>query len=394
MKRLNPLLIAALALALSACGGKQQNPFSEASEDIKHGKPPGANTDTKDEKPDPPTVLKVDGPAHYVFQQGEELEITIPARSLYPKSQYKVEITNLDAFKGATQETVDGNTETKTMAQVKMKWTPPKDLFFDDKTALTLNVRIYTTNLDEDFSNIESKLIYVYKSNYSIPQIVKITPPAKPIKENSVGTILIQVRDEDGLDATYPPTLDFGPASFSAMNAAAFLVPQSPTQELKDPAVWNFKVDVRLPNTVTTDSQVMSYYVSAVSHFGRKSPASAGNFTAWTSIVPVVSSWSGPVEFKIGASNRHQFTVIDALQEGIVSVNLKTSLAGLPGAPTLGCAKAATQSEQICTINWNVPADATVGDHQLSFDLVNKSPITGDTDMNTKAFSGLIKLVQ
>lgn len=396
MKLISFCLIGVLALSLTACGGTEQDPLDSLPPEVQNGQLPSKPKPPK-EKPMASDVLRIDGADFFVFRENMEQEIAIRARSTFENVTYKVEITNLDQFKGATTEAVDGDAAKDTQAEVSFKWTPAKGLVFADVVTYTLDTIVYTTNLEENYSFKKSFNIFIYKETFNVPQILSMEPVLGAVKEGATAQFKVKVKDLDGTPTTMPNLMAL--TDYTQKNGAPYLSWDPPVQDPNNADNWLFTVKINLANVeITTGADTAEFSIAAVSAAGKKSNPSKGSFNVWSSITPPITSWLDVVEFKVGQSNHFDFSILDPRGEGKLSTSFLTSCATLPGAPACNCVlkvgvsgKANTLAA--CSIDWAVPSDISVQEQQIVYNAQNKSTLTGDAETKNVNFSGKIKLV-
>lgn len=397
-----------LALSgLTACGGTEQDPMATQTESVKNGVPPKAA-----EKPAPePTdedALKIHGQGwdrHFFMRQGVEDEVTIIARSTLADAKFKIDITNLEDFKGAVAyDPIEGDTAQNIPASIKFKWKPSSVDTTQDLTFFEMDVEAYTTN--KDFVNKRKATVYVYvhPAASPVPSIVSVQKMSA-MREGQKATFTVDVRDTDGID--FPgsrPQLALLP-NYLNINGSSYLSAGEPQQDLVDPTLWHFNVVVDLTNIELTSTRVYPrFYVAAISRQGKKSPSVEGQYEVITSVSEPYSSWSTEVPgFFEGARGRYQFFVMDPKNEGNIAVNFNPACSTYPGAPRCSCrqpdgASSVKRTSMICTIEWTpTSADAiklSKGQLNIAYEVKNTSPITSDTESKTKTFNGTIQVVQ
>jgi hypothetical protein len=398
MKPVKILIALFSIVAVVGCGGTKQDPLADQSDAVKNNQPPKGPEAPK-EKPLASDVLKIDGSDYFVFREGVEQEITIKARSAFDEAKYTLEVTNADQFKDMTIVGTEGDVPNAQQAEIRIKWLPPKGLVYADVVTLNLQTMVYTTNLEENYSFKKNFSIFIYKESYNIPEILTMDPIAGAVKEGSKSTFKVKVKDLDSSAQMKPDLVAL--RDFTNINGAPFLTWNTPKQDPTDPNIWLFDVTVDLGAAdVTSGSSKAEFGLAAVSNAGKKSAPRKGNFTIWTSVLTPVTSWSEKVEFKIGATNVHNFTVIDPRGEGELTTLFTTQCAFLSGAPTCTCklqkgVAGKANSAANCSIAWTVPVDAFENqDVEINYKVENKSPVFGDKDLKSASFVGQLKLVK
>lgn len=389
---------AVLSMALTACGGTQQDPLAEESEAVQNGEPPG--------KPKPPEekvlaqdVLRIFSSEgdYFVFREGVEQEVEVRATSSFDNVQYTVEITNLNQFKDATSDLVLGDSKSGTGAQASFKWTPPKGQVIADVVTYQLEARVRTTNLANEYVYIKKFQVFVYKENFPAPEIVSISPVPGAVKEGTTSSFTVTVKDTDATPATAPDLLVM--TGYTDKNGAPFLSWNAPVQDSSNPSLWAFTVRVNLTDVeITNGANNAELALAVVSAAGKKSQAQNVAYTIWTSVMLPTTSWLEPVAFKIGQKNHFDFSILDPKGEGDLSALFITQCASLPGAPQCACVskvgvagKANTLSA--CSIDWDVPANIPFQEQQFLINAENKSTVLGDPDSKAIVFNGKITLV-
>lgn len=393
------LTAAILSLTLTACGGTEQDPLADENENVQNGEPPGAPK-PPEEKPLPSDVLRIDssdGADYFVFREGVEQQVEIRARSSFNDVQYVVEFVNLDQFKNATSEVVGGDSAKSVDATATFKWTPAKGQVLADVVTYQLEAKVYTTNLANQYVYIKKFQVFIYKENFSIPQILSISPVVGAVKEGTTSSFTVKVKDVDATPQSKPDLLVM--TSFTDKNGAPYLKWGVPTQDPQDATVWIFNVSIDLKNVeITNSANKAELSIAAVSAADKKSVAQKVSYNVWTAMMPPITSWLEPVTFKIGQNNHFDFTILDPKGEGSLTSSFITQCAMLQGAPLCTCVnkvgiagKANTLAA--CSIDWNVPAGIAFQEQQIVYTSENKSTLPGDTDKKAVSFSGKITLV-
>lgn len=400
MRWLNYVAVFFALLAFVGCGGTKQDPYADQSDAVK--KAHAYVKPEPKEKPLATDVLRIDGTDYYIFQEGVEGTIDLKSRCLFDKTEYFLEVLNQGAFQGMQVITTPGDTGNNQMAELHIKWTPPKGITYDNAVSLNLETQIYTKGVmtdgkSDDLSHKKNFAIIIYKESLAIPEIISIDPVPGPVKEGATSHFLVKVKDMDSTNSVRPSLVAL--TDFLYINGSPYLKWNDPVQDQNDPAIWKFDVVVDLKNAeLTTSTGSADFSLAVLSAAGKKSAPKKGKFTVWTSVTSPVTSWTEEVSFTIGQKNTHTFTVIDPRGEGVLTTKFLTSCSALPGAPQCTCnlQKGVTgklDSAATCSINWTVPVDATLGNVQIQYEIQNSSPVFGDKDFKKPTFTGNIRLV-
>jgi len=399
MKKSMVFTFLALSLVLGACGGNKNpfgssDPFKDQPDDVKNGmlKPlPQA----PQEKPIGKDVFVIDGEGfaeHIVLEQNANREVTLTARSFFDHSLFHLEISNLSDFKGATVTSTDGDSDAQQPATIKFKWTPGAEAVVEPVTVYTMNMLVYTTNLKNVYSYQKSFTVFVYRADYSAPEIMNIQKVVLPLKEGKSATFKVDVRDRDGL--YYPiesrPTLMFMPKYiYYGANVSQYMSVDTVTQDPVDPSVFHFTVDVDLTNAEITNSSVTaSFYVSAKSRFDKVSQPAASDMKVFTSLSKAMTTAPAAMSFKKGAVNHYEFQVFDPKSEGIVKMNPMYDCSSMPGS-ICSCSQDTNDVSIVrCVIDWTPAANYPLGTAaQLTYGSTTTNSSTADTEVVTQTFN-------
>ena len=396
MKLAQLILVAFWTIALVACGGTEQDPLAKQPESIKQGLPPFAPKPPP-ERPLAQDILRIDSDSYHIFRDNTEKEILITARAEFNDAIYQLNITNLNTFRGATVEAVDGDSSVGRKAELRFKWTPPKGLTYADIVTLRLKVEVYTTNYENNYKQTRDLEIFIYNEYTSVPEILSLGGLSGSLKEGDTGTFKVKVKDIDST-VDNPPSLVVS-SDEKDINGAPYLSWGSPVQDIQDPTIWYFDVNVNLNNKELTSSKsIAGYKMGVIGASLRRSSLRSGSFTVLNKVEIPLSTWLTPVDFMIGKENRFEFHVFDPKGDGSLTAQFMTTCLGLPGSPRCDCApqigltgKANTLAT--CTLAWSVPLDTLPQRLQLEYRADNKSTVVGDTQTANKTFFGIINLV-
>jgi len=395
-------------VGLTACSGNSNpfgsdNPLDGQSPEVQNGEAP-KGPQVPDEKPIGKDVFVIDGEGfsdHIVLQQNNEREIVLTARSFFDKSQYRMEITNLNAFKGATIESTDGDVAAGQVATIKFKWSPTAKEVFNMVTTYKMDVMVYTTNMKNVYSYTKSFSVFVYREEYTAPEVTNIQKLGTPLKEGQATTFMVDVRDKDGVDLPSDgrPKLMVLPSYSFGTNLAPYISTGTATQDLTDPTLWHFTVTVDLKKAELTDSSINgNFYVAAKSRFDKVSPPLSGMIDVWSNVAAPKTTWPTTLKFKKGANNQYTFIVQDPKSEGILDVQIKSTCATWPGTASCACEPVMEAGKPVefvksCSIQWQVPADVTATTWDFEYTGKNLSKNKADTTPTEVNFKSVITLV-
>lgn len=396
------LSLLALAGILNACSDMfsgEANPLANESADVQNGKVPGKQK-PEDPKPVAKDVLLIDASDSYTFREGVEQEITINGRSMFDESIYEMEISNLQDFKGAVVTSTMGDKKAGVLASIKFKWKPPLGFVILDKMYVDLDVTISTKGLPEDYIHKKTIKLFVYNEAYAVPKILSVTGLPQNIKEAGVAkTFKVVIEDYESKDVNGErPSLLFlsksvglGLAPFVKVNNLTYAVPAK--------GQWIFDVVVNLNGLEMTPSKSAGYFdIYAVSANSVQSNPFNVSLEVWTSIVVPISSWTDPIEFKIGVENNYAFTVLDPKAEGNMTASFLTQCGLLDGNPVCDCkavpvAFGKPKSIYNCSIQWTVPETILTSSQILSYKVQNVSPVD-PSENKEQTFNGTIQFVK
>lgn len=383
---------------MTACGGSKQTP--DELNNLKKGtEEEGNNLPVEDR-----FALEIDTDAYYKFSEGEDVEVKVYARSMYPKSVFELELLNPQDFPKIQISSEEGNEGLDKKAILTMKWKVPQgfakknnggepDLYFSFAVATK---GYLTKGIPNDRRVTKDVMVILASTSKNVPSITKVVPVTGVKEGTNASLIKVHVTDVDG-----QPELIILPNTKNnyAINGASYLQPQTPVQDPATPNGWIFDVKVDLANVEITQSSGTAYYDIAAysSGSGNISSIVTGNFTIWTSISQPVNTWTKEVNFKVNSPNIYTFTVTDPKGEGQISAAFASSCAGIAGSPQCSCKSILGISGKSggaaqCTISWFPPANLAGSEQSFSFNFSNKSAIPGDTDVKTVQFTGKIKL--
>lgn len=396
------LSLLAFAGILNACSdvfSGEANPLANQSADVQNGKAPGTQK-VEDPKPVAKDVLLIDASDSYTFREGVEQEITINGRSMFDESIYEMEISNLQDFKGAVVTSTTGDKKAGVPASIKFKWKPPVGFVILDKMYVDLDVTISTKDLPENYIHKKTIKLFVYNESYAVPKILNVSGVPKTIKESgTAATFKVVIEDYESKDVNGErPSLLFLSKSVG-LSLAPFVKVSSVSYPNPAKGQWIFDVIVNLNGLEMTTSKSAGYFdIYAVSGNSVQSNPYNVSLDVLTSISVPVSSWTEPIEFKVGVENNYAFTVLDPKAEGNLTATFLSQCGLLDGAPVCDCkavpvAYGKPKSISNCSIQWVVPETILSSSQILSYKVQNLSPVD-PLDNKEQTFNGTIQFVK
>lgn len=384
MKRKLQILAALVAiLAMSACGDK--DPLSKQPDWVKTAKP-GI------QKPETPGLDERDfiiaaTPTFFGFVEGRESSGTIHAAVLKEGFTVEVAAENLGDFDKATFQKVG--------ADYVFTWTPPQNYVPTSEPVNTnLHVCLNAVDVTQVPRHFCKDIPMLVTADRGAPVIDHEEGfPTQQIREGDVNEFTIVVRDTEEQSGTpVAPQLRFEPSPNSfgnSVNIADCLQAQPPTQDVMNPHLWRFDVtlDLREKNLVK-DLATGVFRVIAVSKSMIESPIREYTVKLIPNVLTPQTSISPGDELRasIGKHFQQDILFIDPAQKGRMEAESTTRQ--LPAGLSVTCNPSPSFSWMaVCTLAWDLPANAQPATYDLSLKGRNNSPVQGDnktaeTDLN------------
>lgn len=409
MKLVQIILTLLLGALVVSCGGTEQDPLAGQPDVIKNGsftkpKPPDEIEEIEKSK-----FLFIERLPYITAENGIETEVVVKGVSKYPNSRYKLEWLNPDQFPGATVENIVGDKTTGQDAQIKIKWTPKENITIDTVSA-RMDFVLKTMDLPRPESIDDTLPVFIYRKNFDTPIVVEVSSIEGSVVEGKTGKFKVTVEDKYAEKFPFdPPELVFFSDYINtnmAKNAAPYLVaPKIPTQDESNPQNWIFEVTVDLRGTEMTPSTVTGrFFVGAVAKNGKKSQPKPGRVKIDSALSNPVTTWTAPIEFKIGAENRFDFLVYDAKGETFVTTDFVNNCKLIVGQPQCSCKEqeggiAKITSVNVCSVYWKIPVDILIGDQTsttqaFQFKATGKLPAIGPNAVTNAEFKTIIRMVK
>ena len=382
------------ALMFMACGAKQ-DPLDGRSEYIDKALPPGQFPQKP--LPDDEKYLKIDVENTYTFYELEENELQIGGRVLKQINgkdavigkDFDVFIDNIAEFPGAVYDP----------ATRKFRWTPPHLSGGSDKFNQKPMIIKLRCKCEPEKSKTERVNILVVRKEID-PEVLAIEPSTVEVREGSFAEFTVKVKDPDtATEVGSVPNVYALPGGRYDKNLAQFIkrAPddttrkiKNPTQDPKDPTIWYVKMRIELDDSELSASTTnFSISIEAVSRFGRRANKNM-SVRVQTRVRKPLIGWNKDVNFYAGQQNSMSFVAYDPYYEGDVTAKI-LNCGTLIGA-TCSCAHLA-KSQQVCTISWNLPANAQAASVPVRTEVVNKSPIWGDTTTEQASYTAYIRVI-
>lgn len=300
-------------LSLTACTGFKQDPFSDKEDSIKNATPPA----TKPVQQTGPDRILFDVPLVNTFKEGVESKLEVQYRSLLSGAyKYWVEISNLDAFPGATFDsqkniftwkpalgTVDSGSAVKTFELDVTVYAEPTDGSNRPTRKETLTTVIAVEN------SMEKPTIVGVKYNGNMVTNLQT-------EEGKLLQVEVQVKDNtDGKNTS----LMFSALNNNTKTVAPFAKFLGKT--LNDPIgkVWSYSVQIDLTNAeITTGLDTANILISAVNGWGIVSVPYGLNLTVLTKIGASAATLPATIQAKAGQITTVPFVLYDTLNESYV----------------------------------------------------------------------------
>lgn len=361
------LKVLVAGLLLVGCGKDffQQNPLDAANENIKKSKPVIEKPDVQ--APVQSDAVRIQGPEAISFKEKRADKFIFKPTLLMPDYEAKIIVENMDMFPGAK---FDSNTG-------EFSWTPPKGYvsqnFYQELDLVLIAVAKSKISKDANvYSNKRSFHVFVNR-DASVPQILRVDRNETSIREGSTGYFSVVVKDEDGgMDEETTPKLTILPSS-SGVSLSSYVSLGNITADLVKKE-WKFDLRVNLGSAELTDSiSDADFILRATNRFGTYSPEYKVNYSVFTKLGSIETSWDPSFELTPGQNNSVSFLVYDTRNEGVINANLGSL--SLPSGATVKCSSKKVGAPLNCFFNWNPPYNtrSQVFDWSFTTEMKNKN---------------------
>ena len=369
-------------LAMNGCGDK--DPLSKQPDWVKTAKPGVQKPVETGPKEDDFVISPT--PTFFGFVEGRESSGAVHAAFLKEGYDVSVKADNLNEFDNATFQKVG--------ADYVFTWTPPPN-YVPTSEPVNTSLRV-CVNASKPGQNtgLCKNIPVLVTADRGAPVIDHEEGfPTQQIREGDVNEFTIVVRDTEEQSGTpVAPQLRFEPNPNlfgNSVNIADCLQTQPPTQDVMNPHLWRFDVtlDLRERNLVK-DLSTGVFRVLAVSKSMIESPIREYSvklipnvLTPQTSIAP-----GDELRAQVGKHFQQDILFIDPAQKGRMEAESTTRQ--LPAGLIINCNPSVNFTWMaVCTLAWDLPANAQPATYDLSLKGRNNSPVQGDnktaeTDLN------------
>lgn len=373
------LLICALLLSVTGCGGWMQDPLSGKDKKFLGGKEVPTKPDLG--KPVPSNAVDIVAPLSVVFEEDYENSFQIISRVFLEGYELETRIDGLDQLPGAQYDEKTG----------RLSWKPAKG-FVESKIQgenefeFSLNVVAIARKEGAQSYMDEKDVVLRIKRQFYNPEITKVNSPATFVREGGVTRISVIVKDRDAKpddESTYP-VLMMEPLNWEK-NLGGLTTIDSIEYTSNNEFRFILNIDARGEFTDSADLYIMG--LTAISRHGKRGSQIPVELDVFTFLATPTSTWTETLEAKVGDAITYKFLISDPKQEGHVAIK---STDDLPAGATIDCQPQAIGILN-CTLTWT-PAEDQIGNHELTVRTVSRNRDSRDTFLLNKTLTFSAKI--